>query len=110
MSVTFDVLTCLGARDLHPWVGFEPSLSHSRLDACGPMAHLALGDLREQPMVLVRGRRGPLCPQLYRVLEAQAARVHACVAGGLRHQQPDHVVGHPIEIEDARGQSGGATR
>jgi hypothetical protein len=77
-----------------------PSFSHSRLDAPGPMADFALGDQGEQPLVVLRRRqssRPPLRPQLHRVLEAQAARVHASIAGGLHHEQPDHVVGQQVD-------------
>ena len=79
----------LGTRNLQPWVGFGSSLSHSRLDASGSAAHAALGDQREQPPAILRGReasRDPLRPQLHSVLEAQLTRAHAGVAGGLRHE------------------------
>ena len=63
------------------------------------MTHLALRDQREQPSTVVRSRqsaRHPLRPQLHRVLEAQVARIHVGVAGGLCHEQSDHVVGQQV--------------
>lgn len=44
MPVKLYVAASLGARHLQPRVGLGSSLSHSRLDASGPMAHPALGD------------------------------------------------------------------
>ena len=96
MAMRLYVLTSLGAWHLQPRVGFGPSLSHSWLDTPGPTADLALSDQREQPLAIARAgksSRYPLRPQLQGVLEAQAAWVHVGVAGGLRHEQPDHVVG-----------------
>ena len=64
------------------------------------MADSALGDQREQPLVVLRRTnpsRHPLGPKLHRVLEAQAARVHIGVAGGLRHEKSDHVVGQQMD-------------
>ena len=86
----------VGTRNLQPWVGFGSSLSHSWLDAAGPIANPALGDKREQPTAVLRSRqtsRDPLRPQLNSVLEAQIARVYASITGGLRHEQANHVVG-----------------
>ena len=96
MTMRLDVLPSLGAWHLQPRVGFGPSLSHSWLDTPGPTADLALSDQREQPLAIIRAgksSRHPLRPQLQGVLEAQAAWVHVGVAGGLRHEQPDYVVG-----------------
>ena len=90
----------LRTRNLQPWVGFGSSLSHSRLNASGPVAHPALGDQGEQSPAALRGRhpsRDPLGPQLHGVLEAQTARVHAGIAGGLRHEQSDHVIGQQMD-------------
>lgn len=100
MTVLRYMSASVGARHLQPGVWFWPSFSHSRLDAPGPMADLALGDQREQPLVVLRRRqpsRQPLRPELHRVLEAQAARVHVGIAGGLRHEQSNHVVGQQMD-------------
>lgn len=81
-------------------IGFRPLFSHSRLDASGPMAGPALGDQRERLLAILLGRksaRDPLRPQLHRVPQAQAARVHAGIAGGLRHEQSDPVVRTPAD-------------
>ena len=73
----------LRTPNLQPWVGFGPSLSHSRLNTSGAFAHSALGDQGEQVPVVFCGRypsRDPLGPQLHGVLEAQFTRVHAGIA------------------------------
>ncbi len=44
MTMPLDVSAGLVAGHLQPRVGFGPSFSHSRLDASGPMADLALRD------------------------------------------------------------------
>ena len=80
MTMEFNFPTSLCAQNLQPWVGFGSSLSHSRLDAPGPVAHLALGDQCEQPPAILgagQTSRDPLGPQLHRVLEAQTTRVTA---------------------------------
>jgi adenylate cyclase len=100
VTVALDLSSSVGARDLQPRVGLGSSFSHSRLDTARPIAHPALGDQCEQSPTVIRGRqtaRDPLRPQLHRVLEAQATRVHAGVAGGLRHEQADHVVGQQMD-------------
>lgn len=89
MPVLFDLSASLRARHLQPRIGFRPSFSHSRFDASGPVADLALGDQREQLLAIACGpqaSRVPLGPELNRVLEAQAPRVDAGVAGGVRHE------------------------
>jgi hypothetical protein len=100
MTMLLDMSAGLGTRHLQPGIGFGPSFSHSRLDASGPMTNPALSDQREQSLAILRGRkssRHPLGPQLHRVLEAQAARVHVGIASGLRHEQSDHVVGQQMD-------------
>jgi hypothetical protein len=96
MTMRLYVLTSLGAWHLQPRVGFGPSFSHSWLNTSGPTADLALSDQREQPLAIIRAAkpsRQPLRPHLHRVLEAQASRIDVGIAGGLRHEQSDHVVG-----------------
>lgn len=59
MTVLLNLLASLGAGRLQPGVGFGSSYSHSRLDAPGVMADLALRNQRnqrEQPAAVV-GRR-----------------------------------------------------
>lgn len=102
MAVLLDLPASVGTWHLQPWVWFWPSFSHSRLDTPGPMADLALGDQREQQLAILRGRKSscdPLGPQLNRVLEAQATRVHAGIGGGLGHQEADHVVGQQMGLQ-----------
>ena len=94
------VLTSLGAWHLQPRVGFGPSFSHSGLNTSGPTADLALSDQREQPLAIIRAAkpsRQPLRPHLHRVLEAQASWIDVGIAGGLRHEQSDHVVGQQVD-------------
>ena len=50
-------------------------------------------------MLLRQTSADPLRPWLYRVFEAQLPRVHAGIAGGLRHEQSDHVVGQQMNPE-----------
>ena len=45
----------LGPRNLQPGVGLGSSLSHSRLDTTGALAHSALSDLGEQVPVVFCG-------------------------------------------------------
>ena len=100
MTMLLYMLASLGARRFQPRVGFRPSFPHPRLDAYGSMADPALGDQREQALAILRVRqasRALLCPQLHRVLEAQLTRVYAGIAGGLRHEQPDDVVGQQMD-------------
>ena len=85
MAMALYLSAILGARNLQPGVGFGSSLSHSRFDASAAMADPALDDQREQPPEILRSRQtsfDPLRAQLNRVLEAQAARVHAGIACG----------------------------
>lgn len=46
MPVPLYMTTRFGARHLQPWIRFRSSFSHSRLNASGPMADLALSDQR----------------------------------------------------------------
>ena len=92
----------LNARRHQPRVGFRSSFSHSRLDACGSISNLALGDQGEQLPAILRRRqtsRDPLRPQLQGVFEAQLVRVHTGIAGGLRQEQTDHVVGQQMDLQ-----------
>ena len=56
MPVPLYMTTRFGARYLQPWIRFRSSFSHSRLNASGPMADLALSDQREQSLVVLRCR------------------------------------------------------
>ena len=89
MAMALYLSAILGAQNLQPGVGFGSSLSLSlslsRFDASAAMADPALDDQREQPPAILRSRQtscDPLRAQLHRVLEAQAARVHAGIACG----------------------------
>jgi hypothetical protein len=98
MSVLLNLSARAGARYLQPRVGFW--FSHSRLDACGPIADSALGDPSEQSLAVpgdTKSPRDPFSPQLHRVLEAQAAWVYAGIAGSWRHEQSDHGVGQQTD-------------
>lgn len=86
MTMPLDMTANPGARNLQPWVGLGSSLSHSWLDACGPVANPALGDQPEEMPTILRRRqtsRDPLRPQLHGVFEAQVARINTDMAGGL---------------------------
>ena len=99
MTMPADMSASLCVRHLQPRVRFGSSFSHSWLDTSRPMADFALGDQGVQALAITRAAkasRRPLRPQLHRVLEAQVAWVHVGVAGGLRHEQSDHVAGQQV--------------
>ena len=100
MTMPLEVSADLVARLFQPRAGFGPSLSHSWLEPSGPINHLALGDQREQPPVVAHGRqtsRELIDTQLHGVFEAQLTQVDTGMAGGLRHEQADHVVGQQMD-------------
>ena len=81
--------TCCVARLFEPWEGFGSLFSHSRLDSSGPVPNLGLNDqLKQAARIGGDGQTSadPLGPQLQGMFEAQAARIDASVASGLRHQ------------------------
>ena len=59
MTMLGDFTASLNARDLQPRIGLRPPLSHSWLDASGPLADLALGDQREQRLEFLRHAKSP---------------------------------------------------
>ncbi len=99
MPIALDATASLVARLLEPWIGFWASLSHSWLDTTGSMADPGLGDQRAQTSVIgcgVQSSRGPRGAHLHRVLEADLPWMDAGMAGGLRHELTDHVVGQQV--------------
>ena len=100
MTMPLEVSASLVAILFQPRAGFRPSLTHSWLEPSGPINHLALGDKREQTPVVAHGRqtsREPLDTQLHGVFEAQLTQVDIGMAGGLRHEQANHVVGQQMD-------------
>ena len=100
MTMPLEVLVSLVARLFQPRAGFGPSLSHSWLEPSGPINHLALGDQSEQPPVVAHGRQASrelIDTQLHGLFEAQLTRVDTGTAGGLLHEQADHVVGQQMD-------------
>ena len=100
MTMPLEVLVSLVARLFQPRAGFRPSLSHSWLEPSGPINHLALGDKREQPPVVAHGRQSSrelIDTQMHGLFEAQLTRVDTGTAGGLLHEQADHVVGQQMD-------------
>jgi hypothetical protein len=85
------------ARLLQPRIGLWPSFARTWLHAVRPVAHCDLGNECHQQLdtlqfAVAHAVRGPLCPQLRRMLEAQLTWMNRRRVCSLRHQQPDHVV------------------
>src|SRR3569833_3838255 len=101
MTMSTYLPACQASRHLEPGKRLGSSLSSSRLDAAWPFAHGLLSE--ESKELLGRsedlaGAPGPCSPHLYRMFEAELARMNTHSMRRLCHQQPDHVVGqqgHP---------------